>query len=127
MVAGGFLKGVLEHEFPVTIGRDFAGVVERVGADVSRFAPGDEVLGLLTSLVLHDGSFADYVTAAEDGLVAHKPATLGWEQAAGIPLAGLTAHAAVDAAAPSADDVVLVVGAMGGVGSFAASLQLVDA
>ncbi len=57
-IAAGMLKGMVEHEFPVTLGRDYAGVVEDAGADVTRYSAGDEVFGFLThaSPTVHDGT-----------------------------------------------------------------------
>ncbi len=68
-------------------GRDFAGVVEAVGSDVTRFHPGDEVYGDLGDA---NGAFAEYASVSDSG-VEHKPANLTLEQAAAIPLAGSTA------------------------------------
>jgi D-arabinose 1-dehydrogenase-like Zn-dependent alcohol dehydrogenase len=56
--AMGALKGMMEYEFPVILGRDLAGVIERVGAGVTRYAVGDEVFGWVAKTVLHDGTYA---------------------------------------------------------------------
>jgi NADPH:quinone reductase-like Zn-dependent oxidoreductase len=94
-------------------GRDVAGRVEAVGSNVSRFKPGDDVFGTA------EGSFAEYVCAREDRL-ALKPANLTFEQAAATPISGLTALQAIrDAGKVRAGQHVLVIGAAGGVGSFA--------
>lgn len=98
------------------IGSDVAGVVEAVGKNVSRFQPGDEVLGI------GKGSYAEYVCAREDKL-AHKPANLTFEQAAVLAVSGLTAlqalrdHGRIE---PGQD--VLIIGASGGVGSYAVQI-----
>jgi NADPH:quinone reductase-like Zn-dependent oxidoreductase len=121
--AAGMLKGMMEHEFPVTLGRDFAGTVEQIGTGVSRFQVGDEVLGFLpTGATLHVGTWADYVAVPEDAPVARKPATLDFIQAGALPLAALTALAAVDAVRPQQGHTVLIVGAGGGVGGYAVQL-----
>ncbi|ANZ41667.1 NADPH:quinone reductase [Lentzea guizhouensis] len=100
-------------------GRDFAGTVEAVGRDVRRFRPGDEVYGDLGAA---DGAFAEYVCVSED-LVETKPATLTFEQAAAVPLAGLTALTALrDAGKLQPGQRVLVNGASGGVGTFAVQI-----
>ena len=95
------------------IGSDVAGVVETVGADVTAFAPGDEVFGTA------NGSFADYAVAPA-GRLAHKPVNLGFEQAAAIPTSGSTALQGLrDKAKLQAGEKVLIVGASGGVGTYA--------
>ncbi|MEU7904889.1 NAD(P)-dependent alcohol dehydrogenase [Actinoplanes sp. NPDC049118] len=100
-------------------GRDFAGQVEAVGPAVTRFRPGDEVFGDLGTA---DGAFAEYVSVAED-LVAPRPAGLTPEQAAAIPLAGVTALQGVrDLGQVSPGQRVLINGASGGVGTFAVQL-----
>ena len=97
-------------------GRCFAGTVESVGKDVTGFSPGDEVFGTTT------GSFAEYV-AAKPGLIAPKPASLSFEQAAAVPVSGMTALQAVrDRAKVTAGEKVLVIGASGGVGTFAVQI-----
>jgi NADPH2:quinone reductase len=113
------LKGMAEYEFPVTLGRDFAGVVEQAGADVSEYKAGDAVYGFVlhANPTVHDGSWADYAIVPQ-GSVARKPASVDVATAGVAPVAGLTAVAALDALALSAGDSVLVVGAAGGVGSF---------
>ncbi|MFF4421055.1 NAD(P)-dependent alcohol dehydrogenase [Streptomyces sp. NPDC001549] len=94
-------------------GLDVAGVVEAVGPDVTRFRPGDEVYGNCS------GSFAEYARAKESTL-APKPASLSFEQAAAVPVSACTALGAVrDSAKVEAGQSVLVLGASGGVGSFA--------
>lgn len=97
-------------------GLDVAGVVVAAGADVTRFAPGDEVYGIAR------GSFAQYAAAKEHKL-SLKPQALGFEQAAVVPVSGLTALQALrDAARVEAGHHVLVLGASGGVGTYAVQL-----
>lgn len=121
-VASGMLKGMMEYEFPVTLGRDFAGVVERVGSDVMRYSEGDEVFGFISKPTLHDGTWAEYVLVPEDMFLARKPATLSFAEAGALPLAGIAALAAVEWVNPSEGDRVLIVGACGGVGGYAVQL-----
>ncbi|WP_327321556.1 NAD(P)-dependent alcohol dehydrogenase [Streptomyces sp. NBC_01210] len=100
-------------------GRDFAGRVEAVGADVTRFRPGDEVYGDLGNA---DGAFAEYV-CAPDEMVEPKPANLTFEQAAAVPLAGNTALMGLrDVGRVQPGQHVLVNGASGGVGTFAVQI-----
>jgi NADPH:quinone reductase-like Zn-dependent oxidoreductase len=101
-------------------GWDGAGVVEAVGAKVTRFAPGDEVVGSCA------GSFAEYARAKADKL-APKPASLSFEQAAALPVSGVTALQALRGKARvRAGERVLVIGASGGVGTFAVQIAVAD-
>ena len=122
-IAAGMLKGMVEHEFPVVLGRDFAGVVEQAGPGVTRFAAGDEVFGYIPHAdpVVHHGSWAELIAVPEDR-VAATPAGVETALAGATPLAGITALFCVDALELSEGDSVLVVGATGGVGSFAVQL-----
>ena len=122
LFAAGALREMMEYDFPVVPGRDFAGVVEAVGPEVVGSRVGTPVLGYLTAPRPHEGAWADYLTVPVDGFVVAKPAELDFEEAAALPVAGLTALAAVDAVDPHPGDVVLVIGAGGGVGSFAVQL-----
>ncbi len=100
-------------------GRDFAGQVEAVGKAVTRFQPGDEVYGELGD---GNGSFAEYTVVAED-LVERKPANLTFEQAAALPLAGITALMGLrEVGQVKPGQRVLINGASGGVGLFAVQL-----
>ena len=97
-------------------GRNLAGTVEAVGTDVTDFAPGDDVFGFST------GTFAEYA-AARAGKLARKPASLSFEQAAAVPVSGSTALQAVrDRGRVQAGEKVLIIGASGGVGSFAVQI-----
>ena len=97
-------------------GTDVAGVVEAVGPAVTRFQPGDEVFGW------SDGSYAEYAAAPEAKL-AHKPANLTFEQAAAVPMAGLVALQALrDHGNVQPGQTVLIIGASGGVGTFAVQI-----
>jgi NADPH:quinone reductase-like Zn-dependent oxidoreductase len=95
-------------------GWDVAGTVEAVGASVTDFGPGDEVMG-----VAEGGSFAEYAVTSPDKLVP-KPANLSFEQAAALPISGVTALQALrDKAHVQPGQTVLVIGAGGGVGTLA--------
>ena len=110
--------------FPVIPGWDVAGVVEQVGAGVSEFAPGDEVIGYIRQEILHHGAYAELVSAPVEAL-ARKPRTASWPEAAGLPLAGLTAYRAiVQILKVQPGETVLIHGAAGGVGAVAAQLAL---
>lgn len=97
-------------------GLDVSGTVESVGSDVTRFKPGDEVFGMSR------GSFAEYAAVLEDKL-AHKPASLSFEQAAVVPISGGTAlQGLTDSGQVQAGQKVLIIGASGGVGTYAVQL-----
>ena len=100
------------------LGNDYAGTVEAVGKNVTRFKPGDDVFGSNSR-----GSFAEYVRAHEQGGIVLKPAQLSFEEAAAIPVAALTALQALrDQGHVHAGQKVLVNGASGGVGTFTVQL-----
>ncbi|MGH2476918.1 MAG: NAD(P)-dependent alcohol dehydrogenase, partial [Candidatus Limnocylindrales bacterium] len=109
------LYGLRKPSNPVR-GTDVAGRVEAVGSGVTRFRPGDEVFGW------SNGSFADYASASEDDL-GLKPASLTFEEAATVPMAGLVALQALrDHGKVKAGDKVLINGASGGIGTFAVQI-----
>jgi NADPH:quinone reductase-like Zn-dependent oxidoreductase len=102
----------------IRLGVDFAGTVEAVGKNVTRFKPGDEVFGGA------DGAFAEYVSVREKGSLALKPANLTFEQAAAVPVAGVTALQALrDKGKVQPGQKVLINGASGGVGTFAVQIS----
>jgi len=116
-VRAGKVKLVLPLKPPVALGCDVAGVVERVGPEVTRFRAGDAVFARLEKSRM--GGLAERAVAHED-VVAAKPASASFEQAAAIPLAGLTALQALrEAAGLTAGQRVLIMAGAGGVGSLA--------
>jgi NADPH2:quinone reductase len=123
-IQAGMLKDMVEHTFPIVLGRDYAGVVEQVGAGVTRYAAGDEVYGFLSHAnpTVHDGAWAELIVVPEDNSIARSPASVDVAAAGAAPLVGITAMAALDALDVSEGDTVLVVGATGGVGSVAVQL-----
>jgi NADPH:quinone reductase-like Zn-dependent oxidoreductase len=99
------------------LGVDFSGRIVQVGKDVSRFKPGDEVFGGRT------GAFGEYVVLGEDRALAIKPDNVTFEQAAAVPIAGVTALQALRDAGKIAPGMkVLINGASGGVGTFAVQI-----
>jgi NADPH:quinone reductase-like Zn-dependent oxidoreductase len=99
------------------LGVDFAGTVEAVGAGVTRFQPGDAVFGGKF------GALAEYVTLSADGAVVPKPASMSFEEAGSLPIAGLTALQALrDGGRVQPGQKVLINGASGGVGTFAVQI-----
>lgn len=119
-MAGG-LDAMIASVFPVIPGWDVAGVVRDLGPDTPEFAPGEEVIAYARKDVIHAGTFAELVTVPSRAL-ARKPPALSWPQAAGLPLAGLTAQRMLGRLAVAGGDVLLVYGAAGGVGSIAIQL-----
>jgi NADPH:quinone reductase-like Zn-dependent oxidoreductase len=113
----GSLHAMWPATFPSGQGSDFAGVVDKVGPDVTAVAAGDEVIGWVDTR----SSQAEY-SVAEPANLAPKPAHLPWEVAGAIPVAGFTAWAMVRAVDVKPGDVVVVSGAAGGVGSIAVQL-----
>ncbi|MFD8791864.1 NADP-dependent oxidoreductase [Streptomyces vinaceus] len=116
IMAGG-LDPLMDVVYPVVPGWDVAGTVERVGIDTPEFAVGDEVMAYARKDYVHGGTFAEYVSVPVRAAAA-KPASLSWQEAAGLPLAGLTAYQLLTRLATGKDDTVLIHGAAGGVGSF---------
>jgi NADPH:quinone reductase len=120
-VADGILKN-RPHVFPLVLGVDGAGVVTELGAGATRFRVGDSICGQF----LHDpvgiGTYAEYATVPEGIGVAKIPPRLGFSPAAALPTSGMTALEAIEFLAPARGSTTLVVGASGGVGSFAVQL-----
>jgi NADPH:quinone reductase-like Zn-dependent oxidoreductase len=121
-VAGGSMRDYAEYEFPVILGRDFAGVVERAGSGAN-FAEGDEVFGLIQAAGpnVRYGSWAELALLPVEQAGA-KPSGVDFAAAGAAPVAALTALAAIDALELEEGEPVLIVGAAGGVGSFAVQL-----
>jgi len=116
----GEFKLILPDRFPLILGSEAAGIVARVGSRVRRFKPGDEVYARPGKG--RTGTFAEFIAIAEDD-VAHKPKALTMEEAASIPLVGLTAwQALVERANLKRGQKVLIHAGSGGVGTFAIQL-----
>jgi NADPH:quinone reductase-like Zn-dependent oxidoreductase len=112
----GMMGGMRKPKSP-RLGVDYSGTVEAVGKNVTQFKPGDEVFGNKI------GAFAEYICPRADRAVAMKPASVTFEQAAGIPVAGLTALQGLrDHGKVQPGQKVLINGASGGVGTFAVQI-----
>jgi NADPH:quinone reductase-like Zn-dependent oxidoreductase len=122
LMSGG-LDGVMHTVFPVVPGWDVSGVVEAVGFDTPEFAVGDEVIAYNRKDYLHGGTFAELTTVPVRSL-AKKPAALSWDEAAGLPLAGLTAWQLLTRLGVGAGDTVLIHAAAGGVGSLGVQIAV---
>jgi NADPH:quinone reductase-like Zn-dependent oxidoreductase len=123
-IADGLLRELAAHEFPVTLGRDYAGTVERVGESATRYRPGDEVFGFLpyADPIVHAGTWTELIVVPEDRWIAPPPAGVDLAAAGALGLAGVTAMACLDALGLADGDTLLVIGATGGVGSLAVQL-----
>ncbi|WP_274912418.1 NADP-dependent oxidoreductase [Streptomyces sp. WZ-12] len=124
-IVAGHLDGLMYVHFPLVPGWDVAGVVEEVGVDATEYAVGDEVMGYVRKDEVQHGTFAELV-AAPVRTLARKPASLSWQQAAGLPLAGLTAYQSLKRARVREGDLVLVHAAAGGVGSLAVQIAVAE-
>jgi NADPH2:quinone reductase len=115
----GLLDEMFPHRFPLIPGWEAAGVVAAVGTGVRDVKVGDAVYTYLRKMLVQWGAYAEYVTMAAEA-VAPKPATASFAEAAGVPLAGLTAWQSLfDAGRLNAGQSVLVHAAAGGTGGFA--------
>jgi alcohol dehydrogenase len=119
----GFFKQMVPLQFPATLGIDFSGVIEKVGAGVaSDLKQGNEVYGQSGGFAGGSGAFAEMALAKAD-TVSHKPKTLTYEQAAGLPLVGVSAwQALVETIGLSNGQKILIHGGAGGIGSIAIQL-----
>ncbi|WP_435866447.1 NADP-dependent oxidoreductase [Streptosporangium sandarakinum] len=122
-IMSGGLDALMDTVFPVVPGWDVAGVVEQVGIDTPEFAVGDEVFAYARKDYVHGGTFAELVTVPVRAL-ARKPASLTWEEAAGLPLAGLTAYQLLTRLGTGEGDTVLIHNAAGGVGSLGVQIAV---
>ncbi|MVM28486.1 zinc-binding dehydrogenase [Spirosoma sp. HMF4905] len=119
-VYGGEMKLMSGSKFPKSVGIDFSGIVEQTGSTVTRFKAGDAIVGLLD--VFKGGALADYVAVKETD-IAPKPANLSFEQAAALPVTGLSAMQIIDQlAAVGSNQDILINGATGGIGVFAVQI-----
>ncbi|MCW2918328.1 MAG: alcohol dehydrogenase GroES protein [Actinomycetia bacterium] len=123
LIAEGMFDGAMPHTFPLVLGVDGAGTVEAIGEGVTHFAVGDRVFGRLIHPPIGQGTYAEYTAGPEDQL-AMVPDAVTDAQAAALPMAGMTALGMVDELGRGdlTGRTVLIVGATGGVGSFATQL-----
>jgi len=124
-IAGGLFEGRMPHTFPLILGVDGVGQVEATGDGVRGLAAGDIVHGQFFGATVGRGTFAEFVSVAEDteyGAIQRVPDGIPAEIAAALPTAGMTALGALRFAGLQAGQVILILGATGGVGSLATQL-----
>jgi NADPH:quinone reductase-like Zn-dependent oxidoreductase len=121
-VASGGVRSFMSYEFPAVVGGDLTGTVQALGDGVDGLAVGDRVFGMMGMKgVVHDGSFGELATPTAAS-IAKTPEGLSDVDAGSLAVAGTTAMSAVEAVGPGDGTTVLVLGATGGVGSFALQL-----
>ncbi len=121
-IRAGKLADRMPNVFPITLGWDMSGTVIKRGHGARRYQVGQAVMAYARRLSIHEGTYAQYITLPECYLVA-KPSTMSFEKAAALPLAGLTAYQALfDAGKLAKGQRQLIIGATGGVGTFAIQL-----
>jgi len=121
-IADGLLEGSRPHVFPLVLGVDAAGTVESVGPGVNRFRAGDRIFGQFLHDPVGTGTYAEFALVPEGIGIVRVPPELSLAQAAALPTAGMTALASLEALALEEESVLVIVGASGGVGSFATGL-----
>jgi NADPH:quinone reductase len=125
MVAAGAMRDAIPATFPLILGADFAGVVTSVGPGAAQFAQGQAVFGQLMIPPLGSaGTYAERIAVTADAPIAPIPAGLDPVGAAALPTAGVTALEIIESLEALAGKSVLLVGAAGGVGSFATQLAV---
>ncbi|KOP81266.1 NADP-dependent oxidoreductase [Cytobacillus solani] len=122
-ICDGKVKLLVKYKMPLILGNDFSGVVTKVGAKVTRFKVGDEIYARPRKSKI--GTFAEYIAIHEDD-IALKPKNLSFEEAASIPLVGLTSYQAlIDIMQLQKGQKILIQAGAGGVGTFAIQLAKV--
>jgi NADPH:quinone reductase-like Zn-dependent oxidoreductase len=113
-------KSVVQVSLPIILGSDLAGIVDSVGAGVTQFKPGDEVFGVTNKQFV--GAYAEYAVASAE-MVASRPSSLSFVEAASVPVVAVTAYQMLfDYAQMKAGQAVLIHGAAGNVGAYAVQL-----
>jgi alcohol dehydrogenase len=115
----GYMQQMVPLQFPSPLGMDFSGIIEKVGQGVAEFRQGDEVYGQASILSGGSGAFAEMAQANADA-IAHKPKSLSPQEAAGLPLVGVSAwQALVETIGLQKNQKILIHGGAGGIGSVA--------
>lgn len=122
----GILDGSMPHQFPMIVGVDGAGTVEAVGEGVTRFKPGDKIFGQFIHSPIGEGSYGEYAIVPEKAAISHAPSGIPLETAAAVPTSGMTAQQLLEHAGLQKGQTLLIVGATGGVGSFAVQMAAAE-
>lgn len=120
-VLGGMLKDRMPHHFPLIPASDLSGIVDKVGAGVDKLKVGDHVFGHTGQMELGHGSLAEY-TIASSGTIAKRPDSIDLEFGAALPLAGVSALQSIEPIGLKQGEVVVILGAAGGIGGFATQM-----
>ncbi len=120
-VLGGMLKDRMPHHFPLIPASDLSGIVDKVGAGVDWLKVGDHVFGQTGQMELGHGSLAEYAIASS-GTIAKRPDSIDPEFGAALPLAGVSALQSIEPIGLKQGDVVVILGAAGGIGGFATQI-----
>jgi NADPH:quinone reductase-like Zn-dependent oxidoreductase len=118
----GIMDGHMPHQFPLIMGNDAAGTVEAVGEGVTRFKAGDHVYGQFIHKPIGEGAYAEYAIVPEKAVISRTPKKVSMIEAAAIPTAGMTAQQLIEKSGLKHEQILLLVGATGGVGSFVIQL-----
>ena len=118
----GIMDGHMPHQFPLIMGVEGAGTVVAVGEGVTRFKEGDKVYGQFMHSPVGEGAYAEYAIVPENNAISAAPKSIDLTTAAAVPNAGMTALQALEHAGLKKGQTLLIVGATGGVGSFATQL-----
>ena len=121
-VADGIMEKVMPAVFPLILGQDAAGTVTAVGSGVTGFKVGDRVFGQFFHAPVGEGTFAEYAVVPQTAPIAVLPPEIEFSTAAALPTAGMTALSLVETLELKKHASLLIVGATGGVGSFATQL-----
>ena len=116
MIIKGEVKMIVPYSFPLVMGNEFAGIVEKVGKSVRKFKPGDRVYGRME--LKRIGAFAEY-TAIDQGAIARVPEYLSDEEAASVPLTALTAMQTLALMKPKKGETLFISGGTGSLGAMA--------
>lgn len=118
----GIMDGHMKHQFPLIMGNDAAGTVKTVAEGVTRFKACDNVYGQFIHAPIGEGAYAEYAIVPEKALISRIPKKVSMLEAAAIPTAGMTALQLVEKSGLKHEQILLLVGATGGVGSFVIQL-----